>query len=226
MSQIWYDLLENEETVSLQSEETDSLRPFPPIPQSEIPSNPPAAVPYDDTSWLPHQIKQLLNKGEKLHSLLFKFEVTPEAAKFNVNLLKEHEFDLNTLLNPPNKIITKNYGSKFKALGDLENLLKYHPRWKDLAERLSSGCKYLMSDISEEDRRRDVEGNIERGSHKLASRMKITSFLPWRKKFRMAGHFLLTKKTQKTSQELKFPPWELQNISALRKQENMCQSDE
>ena len=175
-------------------------------------------------SWLPHQIKQLLNKGEKLHSLLFKFEVTPEAAKFNVNLLKEHEFDLNTLLNPPNKIIT-NYGSKFKALGDLENLLKYHPRWKDLAERLSSGCKYPMSDISEEDRRRDVEGNMERGSHKLASRMKITSFLPWRKKFRMAGHFLLTKKTQKTSQELKFPPWELQNISALRKQENMCQSD-
>ena len=62
-----------------------------------------------------------------------RFDISTEAAVSNFELLKSTHFDLKTLCNRWKKgrsVIT--FGSEFKEIKDLEQLLKRHPRWRKL----------------------------------------------------------------------------------------------
>ena len=125
--------------------------------------------PFEDTSWLPKEIEKLLNMKSQMTISKFKFEVNPEAASFNFNLLRDNNFDLDSLLNPPVRCMTS-YGSEFKTAEELEGLLARHPRWEALRDKLSKGCEYPLEDITEEQRVLDLRERLERGNHKSASR--------------------------------------------------------
>ena len=64
----------------------------------------------------------------------FCFDISPESARFNLNLLKENKFDLASLLNQ-NTTCTTNYWSEFKDTKDVEKLLFNYLRWKSLREK-------------------------------------------------------------------------------------------
>ena len=138
-------------------------RPSPVVPQ------PSSNDPCSSASWLSQKIDSLLNSTESLAPSKFVFEVSIEAACKNFNLLRSNKFQLHTLLNPQEKCTT-NYGSEFKSVEELEGLWSRHPRWNDLKEKLSQGCEYPISNISEKDRMGDLIERISRGNHKSAAR--------------------------------------------------------
>ena len=114
-------------------------------------------------------IAKLLHKEEKMFPPKFRFDICKETAEFNFNLLKENNFDLEELLNPEEKCIT-NYGSEFKSVEDLAELLHRHPRWDALKEKLEKGCEFPVEDLSEELRQLDLEAALKRGNHKSAEK--------------------------------------------------------
>ena len=140
--------------------------PLPPQIQVSKPSVP---NPFDNTSWLAIEIETLLKKKSRMTTSLFKFEVSPEAAKSNFNQLAKSNFDLGSLLNPSDRCATS-YGSEFKTPSELGGLLAKHPRWKDLKEKLEKGCEYYLEDLPEEDRVKDLQERVRRGNHKSAER--------------------------------------------------------
>ena len=92
---------------------------LPPRPNHPPPIHP--SIYSYDNSWLPKELNRLLNTKEKMHPPNFKFSISNESAKFNFNLLKKHDFDLEKLLNPE-KICVTNYGSELKSVEELDNL--------------------------------------------------------------------------------------------------------
>ena len=159
--------IERKEDISNPQNRHTSIRkcPLPPPPLTT--PKPTSTDPFAPSSWLPLKIKSLLASREPLAPPCFSFEVTPEAADKNFKLLQANDFKLESLLNPPERCVTS-YGSEFKAVHELEDLWKRHPRWRDLRQKLSKGCDYPMSDISEEDRKGDLRGRFQRGNHKSA----------------------------------------------------------
>ena len=66
--------------------------------------------------------------SEKLEEPDFKFDVPDKAAKFNMKLLKDNEFDLDRLLNEKSSVTQ--YGSEFKTkfranLGESSKMARY-----------------------------------------------------------------------------------------------------
>jgi len=103
----------------------------------------------------------------------FRFDICKETEEFNFNLLKESNFDLEALLNPKEKCITT-YGSEFKSVDDLAELLHRHPRWEALKEKLEKGCDFPVEDLDDDMRRLDLAAALHRGNHKSA--VKHNSF--------------------------------------------------
>ena len=141
---------------------------FPPKSQVHIPE-PSVPDPFEDTSWLAIEIEKLLNKKSRMAISQFKFEVNPEAASSNFDKLAKNNFDLEELLNPVKRCATS-YGSEFKEVEELEDLLHKHPRWKDLKEKLTNGCEYHLEDLPEDERLQDLQERVERGNHKSAKK--------------------------------------------------------
>ena len=103
--------------------------PFPsPNSQVHIPE-PSVPDPFEDTSWLAIEIEKLLNKKSRMAISPFKFEVNPEAASSNFDMLEKNNFNLEELLNPVKRCATS-YGSEFKEVEELEGLLHKHPGGK------------------------------------------------------------------------------------------------
>ena len=61
-----------------------------------------------------------------------RFDINNEAAEHNFKLLKDADFNLDTLLNRPNEVSVTSYSSEFKSTSELQKLLKDHPRWPAL----------------------------------------------------------------------------------------------
>ena len=104
-----------------------------------------------------------------MYSPNFQFSISNESAKFNFNLLKKHDFDLEKNLNPE-KICVTNYGSELKSVEELDNLWMKHPRWKTLRDKLTKCCAYPVNDLIEKIRMADLKENLERGKHKSPKR--------------------------------------------------------
>ena len=87
-------------------------------------------------SILPQVIQKLLKSSTKLFPPQFKFEIDRKSAVFNINLLKENKFDLESLLHDVDRPRVTSYGSEFKSVPELQELLGKHPRWETLKSRL------------------------------------------------------------------------------------------
>ena len=75
-----------------------------------------------------HELKVLLLTKSKLYPPKFKFDITPDAAYHNLQLLKANNFNLENILNDAMEPSVTNYGSEFKSTVQLQNLLQHHPR--------------------------------------------------------------------------------------------------
>ena len=104
----------------------------------------------------------------KLADSPFKFERTYEAAQHNSRIILDNGGDLETLLSSLSYSFT-HYGSEFRAVDLLEELLSSNNKWSDLKLIVNKGVDYEMDEINEEDRKMDIDFHLDRGNHKSAS---------------------------------------------------------
>ena len=127
------------------------------------------AHPRSRDSWLMAAIKTIINSTDKIilpHK--YRFENTREAAKHNTKLLKNSRYDfvramkkeVGTIMEP---------GSEFRSHTILAPLFAQHQHWPAMREIISKGVQYNLEDISEEERKTDLEYMLKRGNHKSAS---------------------------------------------------------
>ena len=146
-------------------EEKVSLPPHPSVVQVPKPAISEKFLKEDDFLMA---LKKLLATSAKIEKPSFKFEVSDDAAEFNMNKLKDHNFDLDHLLNEKSSVTR--YGSEFKSTSELEPLLGCHPRWREMKDRLENGSFFPISEVTEEVRLQDIEATKKRGNHKSAEK--------------------------------------------------------
>jgi hypothetical protein len=96
------------------------------------------------------------------------FQLTTKAAIENGRLLEDHKFDLASLINQYVDT-TLGYGSEFRPMSQLEPLLGRHPHFGRLRKVLEEGMPYIFKEeITEEERKHELEAIILRGNHKSA----------------------------------------------------------
>jgi hypothetical protein len=137
---------------------------IPPKPNSVQVKRP--EMPDPESPTLPRIIASLLQTTSTLDEPVFKFEVSDEAAKFNMELLRQNKFDLEALLNKTKSVTS--YGSEFKSVAELAPLFHRHPRWNELKMKLSQGAVFPTKEIEENIRLQDLEAMKKRGNHKSA----------------------------------------------------------
>ncbi len=71
---------------------------------------------------------------------------------------------------------TVGYGSEFRAVTTLSNILQRHPNWTRMSQILTHGSEWPLEPIAEECRLADVREALTFGNHKGAS-MKSPAFL-------------------------------------------------
>jgi hypothetical protein len=82
--------------------------------------------------------------------------------------LEHHAFDLDAFF-AANKGTTLDYGSKFRPLDQLEQILGDHPLFPELTKILTEGTDYrYREELTEEERSTEVAQMMERGNHQLA----------------------------------------------------------
>ena len=80
----------------------------------------------------------------------------------------QHNGDIKALLKSIDFSFT-HYGSEFRPVSLLDQLLKNHSKWPLLQSMITNGIEYPMEPISDEDRKTDIKFHIERGNHKSAT---------------------------------------------------------
>jgi hypothetical protein len=104
----------------------------------------------------------------KLNPPSFLFKLNAEAAEYNARVLEFNNFDLKQVIiqQHPSQI---SFGSEFRSPELVSELLQDHPFWSRLEELLNHGAKFPLTEISEDDRRLDLQFHQDRGNHKSAS---------------------------------------------------------
>ena len=113
-------------------------------------------------------VRKLLLKSSPMSKPVFEFEVSQTAAYRNYARMLKESFDLEKLLNCHEARSVTNYGSEFQDVEDLDDLMKLHPRWPKLRERILHGSKWLLEELDEKERKQDLEVAVQRGNHKSA----------------------------------------------------------
>ena len=85
-----------------------------------------------------------------------------------MKMLKDHDFNLNQLLNEKSSVTQ--YGSELKSTKDLETLLGNQPRWKDMKDRLENWSFFPIEEVTEEFFLQDIEALRLCGNHKSAKK--------------------------------------------------------
>ena len=119
---------------------------------------------------IPNEITKLLHTSNDLSTPIFRFDISPEAAQHNWELIEDSDFNLTRLLNPKSPCIT-NFGSEFKSVSKLAGLFRNHPRWGSLKEILTNGVNFPIEDLDEDLLAQDLEAAFKRGNHGSASKM-------------------------------------------------------
>lgn len=78
----------------------------------------------DIKSKLLSPILELLASSSKLDKPKVRFDISPEAAAHNFNLLRKENFDLERILNVPGQTSITSYGSEFKSTSELNKMFK------------------------------------------------------------------------------------------------------
>jgi hypothetical protein len=94
-----------------------------------------------------------------------KFDLSDDSVKFNSELLKNSDLDLEKFL-AKHQDTTLNFGSEFRPIEDLEKILGRHPNFGFFSEVLANGMDYRFTEqLSEEQRQAEVAAMMERGNH-------------------------------------------------------------
>ena len=170
-----------------------------------LPPKPPETEVEKPTSKdLPQAIAALLKSSCKLDEPIFKFEVSESAAEFNIATLRNHNFNLDKLLN--NKKSVTSYGSEFKPIAELQPLLGHHPRWKEMKKRLEEGACFPIKEIDEETRLQDLNAMKIRGNHKSAVKNEDYLSSAFEKEIKKGWILLLPDKDIETIPDLELAP--------------------
>ena len=120
-------------------------------------------------SYMVTAIQHLLNQSEAMNPPALSFNPSEEAAQHNLQLLREHKFNLVAITQQaPKSVLT--YGSEFKPSHLLHPLLHNHPRWESLRTLLDRGAQFPLETISESERQNDLMSRLDGGNHQSASR--------------------------------------------------------
>ena len=140
--------------------------PVPPVPKESPLAKPQVPNPYKLD--LANTIKDLLSQPKsKLVDPELRFDITPEAAASNFELLQKNEYDLKKLCNKGKESATS-FGSEFQKVSILEKLFQQHPRWKKFEQQLTEGVNFDIEDLDESMRKMYLNEAYKRGNHKSA----------------------------------------------------------
>ena len=113
---------------------SDSVSPLhvPPAPPSDVLAKLNIPNPYITESDLAKSIRFLLRTPRPtLGDPELRFDISPEVARSNLNVLQQHQYDLQKLCNRDERSSTS-FGSEFRDVTELDQLFKSHPRWNRL----------------------------------------------------------------------------------------------
>ena len=60
------------------------------------------------------------------------------------------------------------YGSEFRDPATLSDLLYLHPLWREICDSITTGVKFPMKPVPEEERKNDLKLIMNKGNHKSA----------------------------------------------------------
>jgi hypothetical protein len=121
------------------------------------------------------RVSEIFERDDHLVNLpLFIFKRCHLAATPNAKILERFNFNLDTIIHHqhPSQI---SYGSEFRSLSVLGDLLSDHPFWPRLKEILDNGANFPLEPISKENRLKDLAFHKEWGNHRSLS--KFSSFI-------------------------------------------------
>jgi hypothetical protein len=96
------------------------------------------------------------------------FELGVHAAAHNAELLRGFGYDLGKMIRA-HSASTLGFGSEFRSVAELRPLLGRHPHFDKLTKLLTNGMDYVFTrELSELERRKEVEAMLSRGNHKSA----------------------------------------------------------
>jgi hypothetical protein len=96
----------------------------------------------------------------------FSFQLTREASHKNFCILRKFGTLEATIRAHPNTPL--DYGSEFRPPGQLEQILQSHPNWSEFRRLIENGSDWPLAEISEAERKMDVEEALAFGNHKGA----------------------------------------------------------
>jgi hypothetical protein len=103
----------------------------------------------------------------KRNTSQLSFKNTAEAKNLNASILRRYDWDITKAIQAqPNSIVY--FGSEFRNLSELEQILSSHPLWSDLKEILEIGATVPLRPISREERVMDMDFHLSRVNHKSA----------------------------------------------------------
>jgi hypothetical protein len=97
-----------------------------------------------------------------------RFDTSPESLQFNSDLLQSFDFDFERFLATQGST-TLGFGSEFRPLEQLDQILGKHPVFPFFREILTLGMDYkFTTELSEAQRLEELDANVKRGNHKSA----------------------------------------------------------
>ena len=158
-----------EQSIKTSMEEKQVIRIEKRAAKAPLPPKPKIQVKKPGSNWnIVQEIRELLNSSSKLSRPEFHFEVSKVAAYKNYASLMKSNFDINKFFDSKAKDSVTSYGSEFKHVRQLDNLMRFHPRWESLRQRLLNGSNWKLTQLDEDKRKGDLIAAIERGNHKSA----------------------------------------------------------
>ena len=110
-------------------------------------------------------IKRLLQKpSQQMSPLSLKFERSTAAALHNSELILQHNGTLQNLFDSMDPSVI-HYGSEFRPIEDLKELLSTNTKWEKFSKILTTGVEYPMDELPENERLDDIEFHLQRGNH-------------------------------------------------------------
>jgi hypothetical protein len=97
-----------------------------------------------------------------------RFDVHQHDLQFNSELLRDYDYDFEKFLAEQSGS-TLDFGSEFRPLDQLIQVLGTHPNFPELSEIVTTGMPYRYEvELSEEERVTELTAMLERGNHKSA----------------------------------------------------------
>ena len=111
--------------------------------------------------------RAVTTSSRRMKQQKFRFEDGRDAAKYNTKILKQCKYDFEIALQKEKGTMLEP-GSEFREPHLLEPIFQHHEHWIKMKKFITEGVTYNLEEVSEEDRRRDLDHMIKRGNHKSA----------------------------------------------------------